>query len=120
MRAHVLVAGAAALLVSIGDVVVRHFGVGLGSELLRSDPVRIVGAIITGVSFLGAGTLIRHSSRGHIEGLSTATWILFTAALGIAVALSQMVLAVGATILVLLTLRGVLFAERRLQARRRD
>ncbi len=109
LRTHMLVAGAASLFVALGDVVVKHFDVGLGSELLRSDPVRIIEAVITGVSFLGAGTIIRHRSKRQIEGLTTAASILFTAGVGVCVALSQAVLAVGVTLLVLLTLRGVGF-----------
>lgn len=117
LRTHMLVAGAAALLVALGDVVVRHFDVYLGTELVRSDPVRIVEAVITGVSFLGAGTIIRHRSKHQIEGLTTAASILFTAGVGVCVALSQAVLAVGVTALVLITLRGVGFAEQRLEER---
>lgn len=111
-----LVAGAAALLVALGDVVVRRLDVYLGSELVRSDPVRIVEAVITGVSFLGAGTIIRHRSKGQIEGLTTAASILFTAGVGVCVALSLAVLAVGATALVLITLRGVGFVQQHFES----
>ncbi|MDY7039379.1 MAG: MgtC/SapB family protein [Chloroflexota bacterium] len=107
LRTHMLVAGAAALLVSLGDVMVRRFNVGLGSELVRSDPVRIIEAVITGVSFLGAGTIIRHRTEQSVEGLTTAASILFAAAVGVCVALSQIMLAAGVTVLVLFTLRGV-------------
>jgi putative Mg2+ transporter-C (MgtC) family protein len=119
LRTHMLVAGAAALLVALGDVVVKHFDVGLASELIRSDPVRIIEAVITGVSFLGAGTIIRHGSKRQIEGLTTAASILFAAALGVCVALSQVVLALGVTALVLITLRGVGFAQQQFDRRRR-
>lgn len=119
LRTHMLVAGAAALLVALGDVVVRHFETGLASELLRSDPVRLIEAVVTGVSFLGAGTIIRHRAKRHIEGLTTAASTLFTAAVGICVALSQVVLALGATVVVLLTLRGLGFVERAVQKQRR-
>jgi len=85
LRTHMLVAGAAALLVALGDVVVRHFDVYLGTELVCSDPVRIVEAVITGVSFLGAGTIIRHRSKRQIEGLTTAASILLTAGVGVCV-----------------------------------
>jgi len=113
------VAGAAALLVALGDVVVRRFNVGLGSELVRSDPVRIIEAVITGVSFLGAGTILRRSAKRQVEGLTTAASILFAAAVGICVASSQLVVAVGVTALVLFTLRGVGFVQRRLEQRQR-
>ncbi|HEY2921955.1 MAG TPA: MgtC/SapB family protein, partial [Candidatus Binatia bacterium] len=59
-RTHMLVAGAAALLVGLGDALIRRFGASVDSELISSDPIRIVGAVITGISFLGAGTIFRH------------------------------------------------------------
>ena len=114
LRTHMLVAGAAALLVALGDVMIKHFDMALGSELVRSDPIRIIQAVITGVSFLGAGTIIRSSTR-QVEGLTTAASILFATAVGVCVALSQLVLAVGATVLVLVTLRGVGIAQKWLE-----
>jgi putative Mg2+ transporter-C (MgtC) family protein len=111
LRTHMLVAGAAALLVGLSDVMVRRFDVSLSNELVRSDPVRIIQAVITGVSFLGAETIIRHGAQRQVEGLTTAASILFAAAMGVCVALSQIVLAVGVTVLVLVTLRGVGFAQ---------
>jgi putative Mg2+ transporter-C (MgtC) family protein len=117
LRTHMLVAGAAAMFVALGDVVVAHFEVGLAAELIRSDPVRIIEAVITGVSFLGAGTIIRYTSKRRVEGLTTAASTLFTAAVGVCVALSQVVLAVGVTVLVLVTLRGVGLVERQIQRR---
>jgi putative Mg2+ transporter-C (MgtC) family protein len=117
LRTHMLVAGAAALLVALGDVVVEHFAVDVGSQLMRSDPVRIIEAVITGVAFLGAGTILRHPSGSRIEGLTTAASILFAAAVGICVALSQYVVAVGVTALVLITLRGVGLMQRRWEQR---
>lgn len=107
LRTHMLVAGAAALFVALGDIVVRHAGLQVGSELVQSDPIRIIDAVITGVTFLGAGTIIRHRGENEVEGLTTAASILFAAAVGACVALSQWVLAVGATGLALATLRGV-------------
>jgi putative Mg2+ transporter-C (MgtC) family protein len=120
LRTHMLVAGAAALLVALSDVMVRHFNVGLDSKLVQSDPVRVIDAVITGVSFLEAGTIIRRSSTRHVEGLTTAASILFAAAVGVCVALSQLVLAVGVTVLVLITLRGLGFVEHWLGQREND
>jgi putative Mg2+ transporter-C (MgtC) family protein len=107
LRTHMLVAGAAALLVALGDVVVDHFQVELGGHVVQSDPIRIIEAVITGVSFLGAGTIIRHWGTDQVEGLTTAASLLFAAALGICVALSWVPLAIGATLLALITLRGI-------------
>ena len=54
LRTNMLVAGSAALLVWCGRMIVPWYG--LNDVALGSDPLRIIGAIITGVSFLGAGT----------------------------------------------------------------
>jgi putative Mg2+ transporter-C (MgtC) family protein len=115
LRTHMLVGGAAALFVALGDVVIKHFDVGLGYGLVQSDPVRVIEAVVTGVSFLGAGTIVMHHTKSRVEGLTTAASILFTAAVGVCVALSQWVLAVGTTALVLIALRGLGFLESRLQ-----
>jgi putative Mg2+ transporter-C (MgtC) family protein len=118
LRTHMLVAGAAALLVSLGDVVTSQFQLELGGRVVQADPIRIMEAVITGVSFLGAGTIIRSRAGGQVEGLTTAATLLVAAAVGVCVALSQIVLAVGITLLVLITLRGLGFAEKRLAAKR--
>jgi len=113
LRTNMLVAGAAALLVALGDTMVDRFAMRTTPDLLRSDPIRIIEAIITGICFLGAGTLIvRRDREGQIEGLTTAASILFVAAIGVAVALVQIVLAVGVTVLVLITLRGMRVVDR--------
>jgi len=67
----------------------------------------IVTGVLTGVGFLGAGAVIRHSSGAEVEGLTTAATVWVTAALGIACALASWeVVAVGValTLLVLVAL----------------
>jgi putative Mg2+ transporter-C (MgtC) family protein len=112
LRTHMLVSGAAALLVALGELIVQNFEADPSHTMIQTDPLRIIEAVITGVSFLGAGTILRHGSVHRVEGLTTAASLLFAAALGVTVALSQLVLAVGITILALLTLRGLGFTER--------
>jgi putative Mg2+ transporter-C (MgtC) family protein len=112
LRTHMLVAGAAALLVSLGDLVIMSFDIELDQQLLQSDPIRIMQAVITGVSFLGAGTIIRQRGSREVEGLTTAASLLFVAGIGLCVALSQAILAVGLTLMVLLTLRGLNYLRR--------
>jgi putative Mg2+ transporter-C (MgtC) family protein len=110
LRTHMLVAGATTLFVALGDAMVRHYDNFLSDNLLSADPMRLVEAIATGVSFLGAGTII-HRETG-VEGLTTAASLLFTAAVGVAAALTQGVLAVGATLMVLGVLRGLALLEK--------
>ena len=117
-RTHMLVAGAAALLVGLGDALILRFHVST-NEGMRSDPIRIVEAIITGIAFLGAGTIFRRTDKKeHVEGLTTAASILMSSALGIAVALRQFVVAIGVTFLALIVLRGLMFIQIRIDRRR--
>jgi putative Mg2+ transporter-C (MgtC) family protein len=111
LRTHMLVAAASAFLVSLGDVVINSFDAETVGNLVRSDPIRIIEAVITGVSFLGAGTIIRHRGSATVEGLTTGASLLFVSAMGMAVALGEWLVAIGATLLVLLTLRGMNLAK---------
>ncbi len=66
------------------------------------DPGRIAYGVMTGVGFLGAGTIIRN--RGRIEGLTTAAGIWAVAAIGLAAGLGLYVITLLATLLLLVTL----------------
>src|SRR5438046_3496235 len=57
IRTHMLVAGAAALFFGLGNLAVAKFHAVFSDTTVRSDPIRLFEAIITGVSFLGAGTI---------------------------------------------------------------
>ena len=62
---------------------------------------------MTGISFLGAGTIFVSGRQGRVKGLTTAASIWVTAAVGIAVGLERYVLAIGSTILILVILHVV-------------
>ncbi len=117
LRTHMIVAGAAALLVGLGDALLGRFNASVDVGI-RTDPIRIVEAIIAGVSFLGAGTIFRRGKSEQVEGITTAASLLLVSAIGISVALRQHVLAVGVTVLALTVLRGVNLIERWLDGRK--
>jgi putative Mg2+ transporter-C (MgtC) family protein len=111
-RTHMLVAGAAALLVGLGDALLYSYR--LESAVpISSDPIRIVQAIVTGISFLGAGTIFRRTGGNGVEGITTAASLLLSGAIGIAVALDQLVLAIGAVLLTLAVLKGLAKMEQK-------
>jgi putative Mg2+ transporter-C (MgtC) family protein len=119
LRTHMLVAGTATLLVSLGDIIIKHFDLTLNNNTIQSDPIRLIEAVVTGVSFLGAGTILRGSTiDSSVRGLTTAASLLFVAVVGICVALAQFVLAMGATILTLGTLRGLRGVDHWVRSRR--
>jgi putative Mg2+ transporter-C (MgtC) family protein len=101
LRTHMMVAATSALLISLSNVIAPNLD--LNVDIVRIDPIRMIEAVVTGVTFLGAGTIIRE--KDGIEGLTTAASLLFVAAIGITVALTQFVLAIGLTVLTFLILR---------------
>nr|WP_217218450.1 MgtC/SapB family protein [Deinococcus peraridilitoris] len=56
-RTHMLIAGAAALLVGLGEALLRQF-LPLAADV-RSDPIRVVEAVVAAVGFIAAGSILR-------------------------------------------------------------
>jgi len=101
LRTNILIAGASALFVFLGEAITEHMQQQIG-EAIETDPTRIIQAIVVGISFIGAGTVLKNKNAQNIKFLTTAATILFSSAVGIAVALHELVLAFLATALVLL------------------
>lgn len=95
LRTNVLICVGAALL---ADLSLRAAAMTEGP----ADPGRIAAQIVTGVGFLGAGTIIQ--GQGSVIGLTTAATLWVVAAIGMAVGLGAIVEAVGTTVLVLVAL----------------
>ncbi|MBN2385671.1 MAG: MgtC/SapB family protein [Anaerolineales bacterium] len=62
---------------------------------------------MTGISFLGAGTILRQRNQGRVEGLTTAASLLFAGSIGMSIAFAQGLLAIATKGVVLLTLRVI-------------
>jgi putative Mg2+ transporter-C (MgtC) family protein len=118
-RTHMLVAGSAALLIRIGDLLLDHFE-SLGHTAIQSDPIRIVEAIILGISFLGAGTIIRHRNGEQVEGLTTAASTLLSGAVGICIGLSLYALGASISVLAFVVLYVLRYVDRKLRNRAED
>jgi putative Mg2+ transporter-C (MgtC) family protein len=69
------------------------------------DPTRIAAQIVTGVGFLGAGSILRQGQA--VRGLTTAASIWVVASLGMAIGFGYYVLAAITTVVVLATLVGL-------------
>jgi putative Mg2+ transporter-C (MgtC) family protein len=113
LRTHMLVCLGALLFVKLGQFLILNAQATMSEVTLRTDPVRIIEAIMTGVAFLGAGTIFRDPDYHRAHGLTTAASLLIAAPIGIAVAIERYILAVGITLLALFVLRIV----RRLEPR---
>ena len=95
LRTNILICVGAALLADLS------LQVAAGASA-PTDASRIAAQLVTGVGFLGAGTIIQ--SGGSVTGLTTAATLWVVAAIGMAVGLGALVEAVGTTILVLVAL----------------
>lgn len=71
----------------------------------RGDPGRVAAQVLTGVGFIGAGTILH--MRGSVTGLTSAATIWVVAAVGMAVGSRSYVEAGGATLLIMLVLAGL-------------
>jgi putative Mg2+ transporter-C (MgtC) family protein len=69
-----------------------------------ADLSRVLQGIITGVGFLGAGTILKRPTGEHIEGLTTAAGLWLTAAVGCAAGMGREASAVLGTVLAFLIL----------------
>jgi putative Mg2+ transporter-C (MgtC) family protein len=108
LRTHMLVGATAALFVMLASQMISSFE---PQDIVTVDPVRVIEAIVVGVSFLGAGTIFKYTRQGEgiVEGLTTSASILAVAAIGIAVALDAFVLAVGVALLNLFINWGLMY-----------
>ena len=100
LATHFIVAAASALFTCISTSLVNSVGI---------DGERIAAQVVSGVGFLGAGMIFFR--RESLRGLTTAAGIWATAALGMCVAVGQIIVAVGALIL-LLVLQAILHSKR--------
>lgn len=110
LRTHLLVALASALLVSLAKPMVEFVHAGDG---LRYDPLRVFEAVMTGVAFLGAGTIFVHRKEGVVHGLTTAGSLLAAATIGTASALERWIAAAGTSAYVVIVLLLLGWLERR-------
>ena len=108
LRTHMLVGAASAIFVMLASHMITSYE---RQDILNVDPVRVIEAVVVGISFLGAGTIFKYTRGGEqvVEGLTTSASILLVAAIGIAVALGTYVLAIGATLLNLFINWGLVY-----------
>lgn len=116
LRTHMLVCLGSMLFVRIGVFLVQEVQETSLAKTLQTDPVRIIEAIVTGIAFIGAGTIFRDQHRQTAHGLTTAASLLTVAPIGVAVAIERYVLAVGVTLIVVFILHVIGRMEHHQQA----
>lgn len=111
LRTHMLVSVGSCLIVIVSAY---GFSEALGPNVVL-DPSRIAAQVVSGIGFLGAGTILM---RGEVvKGLTTAASLWAVAAIGLAVGAGLYVAAVATTLIVLIILAGVKPLEERMRER---
>jgi putative Mg2+ transporter-C (MgtC) family protein len=100
------------ILICIGSVLYTHLSIAMMGA--ATDPTRVAGQIVTGVGFIGAGTILH--ARGAVVGLTSAATIWVVAAIGVALGSGFYLEGIGTTLLVLVVLAGLGRAEKLVQS----
>lgn len=93
------------IIVSVGACLIMLIAIDGASELADADnwePTRLVGQVVSGIGFLGAGTILQ--KKNGVSGLTTAATLWLSAGIGLAVGIGYYKGAVLATITCLITL----------------
>jgi putative Mg2+ transporter-C (MgtC) family protein len=91
LRTHVLVAVSSAMLMSLSELVQHEGASAIG------DPVRMAQGVLTGIGFIGAGTIVRQGDA--VIGITTAGTIWMSASLGLVAGAGFYVLALTGAVL---------------------
>lgn len=106
IRTNMLVALSAALFTSTADLLISRYSL-LYPEFVKSDPVRVLQAIVIGISFLGSGIIFVSRDRSGVRGLTTAASVWTITGVGIVVGLGHFLLGAGVTLIVFFVLEVV-------------
>lgn len=99
LRTHVLVALGSCLFMILSAYAFDDF---LAKDHVSFDPSRIASQVVTGIGFIGAGTIILQKQM--VRGLTTAAGLWVTAAIGLACGVGMYAIAIVTTVLVLVSL----------------
>jgi putative Mg2+ transporter-C (MgtC) family protein len=99
------------ILVSLGSTVFVLGCIGAG---FREDATsRVIQGIVTGIGFIGAGTIIKREAESRIEGLTTSAGLWTTCALGVVVGLGELGIALISGVVAFLVLTALHWFEQR-------
>ncbi len=108
-RTHILVCVASALIMDMNLLVANEF--------VNADPMRLGAQVISGMGFLGAGTILKEGAT--VSGLTTAAGLWAVACLGLVIGAGYYLLALFAALLMLLTLKTFSQLERKYSGRKK-
>ena len=113
LRTHLLLCVGVALMMLVSEHIFVNYQSYKSDSVLRIDPARIAAQVVTGVGFLGAGTIM--TFRASVRGLTTAASLWIVSGIGMAVGCGFILPAVFTTIIAITTLILLPKAEREMK-----
>ena len=115
LRTHILVCVGACVFTILS---IQGFKMGISANFIgTNDPARIAAQVITGIGFIGAGTVMRHGSS--ISGITTAATLWVCAAIGMSCGCGAYITAIIASLATLLVLISIRTLEKRILSKRK-
>ena len=107
------------ILIALGSMLFVQYSVFAveSSGLPSADPTRVMGQVVTGIGFLGAGSIM--NKEGLVKGLTTAATIWVEAAIGSIIAFGYLFDAALFSVFTVVTLHYITKIEAKLKIRRR-
>ena len=109
LRTHILVCLGSAMAAMVGIYTVSVLG-------LSGDPMRVGAQVVSGIGFLGVGTIIIRN-RSHVTGLTTAAGLWATASVGLAIGIGYYVAALVAFLAVMTTMAIFVYLEKSVKSK---
>lgn len=113
LRTHILVCVGVTLMMVVSEHIFEKYKTFASDSIIRVDPARIAAQVVTGIGFLGAGTIMRLKTT--VRGLTTAASLWVVAGIGLAIGSGCYAPAVFTTMLALVALLLVPLFERNLK-----
>ena len=101
LRTHMLVSLGSSLLMILSILIPER----LSGTANYGDSIRLAAGVVTGIGFLGAGTIIKHGST--VRGLTTAASIWAASALGLTIGAGFLLVGAMALLMILIALYGL-------------
>jgi putative Mg2+ transporter-C (MgtC) family protein len=102
LRTHLLVCLGVTLIMLVSEHIFIQYQVYKQDSILRIDPARIAAQVVTGIGFLGAGTIM--TFKGSVRGLTTAASLWVVAGIGLAIGSGFIIPAIFTTFIAVMTL----------------
>ena len=104
------------VLIAVGVTILTTISFWISKDSNNIDPTRIIGQIVTGIGFLGAGVIMKHDDK--IIGVTTAAFIWVVSAIGVMIGLGYYIVPILITIGLLIISKLFEILEKRIKEKR--